>query len=121
MSTEATPTTYSFQAALDEALGAMRTANPEQAVVICDDLLDAYPDAVRVLRLRGQALEALGDAARAAQDYEHVLDISPTDTATALSYAKALFRLGRKDEAALQAQHLLDFVPNDAERTAHSP
>ena len=103
----------SFQAALDEALGAMRTANPEQAVVICDDLLDAYPDAVRVLRLRGQALEALGDATRAAQDYEHVLDISPTDTATALSYAKALWRLGRKEEAALEAQHLLDFVPND--------
>lgn len=93
----------------------MRTANPEQAVVICDDLLDAYPDAVRALRLRGQALEALGDAARASQDYERVLDISPTDTATALSFAKALSRLGRKDEAALQAQHLLDFMPNDAD------
>ena len=91
----------------------MRTANPEQAVVICDDLLDAYPDAVRALRLRGQALEALGDATRAVQDYERVLEISPTDTATALSYAKALWRLGRKEEAALEAQHLLDFVPND--------
>ena len=91
----------------------MRTANPEQAVVICDDLLDAYPDAVRALRLRGQALEALGDATRAAQDYEHVLDISPTDTETGLSYARALWRLGRKEEAALEAQHLLDFVPND--------
>ena len=113
MSIEASVSPYTFQAALDEALSAMRTANPEQAVVICDDLLDAYPDAVRALRLRGQALEALGDATRAAQDYEHVLDISPTDTATALSYAKALWRLGRKEEAALEAQHLLDFVPND--------
>jgi predicted Zn-dependent protease len=113
MSTQVPSTSYSFHAALDEALSAMRTANPEQTVVICDDLLDAYPDAVRALRLRGQALEALGDATRAVQDYERVLDISPTDTATALSYAKALWRLGRKEEAALEAQHLLDFVPND--------
>jgi tetratricopeptide (TPR) repeat protein len=102
-----------FQAALDDAMTAIRSAKPEQAVMICDSLLDAYPEAVRALRLRGQALEAMGDGVRAAQDYEKVLDISPTDTATALSYAKTLWRLGRKEEAALEAQHLLDVLPND--------
>jgi len=104
-----------FQEALDEALNAMRTANPEHAVVVCDELLSAsaYPDAVRALRLRGQALEALGDVMRAALDYERVLEICPTDTITALSYAKSLSRLGRKEEAALIAHHLLDWTPND--------
>ena len=105
--------TYTFQAALADALNALRTANPEQAVIICDELLVAYPDAVRVLRLRGQALQALGDVGRAVQDFERVLDISPTDTSTALSYAGALSRLGRKEEAALVAQSLLDFLPHD--------
>ena len=106
-----------FQEALDEALNAMRTANPEHAVAMCDELLNAsaYPDAVRALRLRGQALEALGDLMRAALDYERVLEICPTDTITALSYAKALSRLGRKEEAALIAHQLLDWMPNDAD------
>ena len=30
-----------FQEALDEALNAMRTANPEHAVAVCDELLNA--------------------------------------------------------------------------------
>ena len=108
-------TTRTFQDALDEALSALRTANPEHALVVCDELLsaNAYPNAVRALRLRGQAQEAMGDVMRATQDYERVLDICPTDTPTMLSYAKALSKLGRKEEAAVIAHHLLDWLPND--------
>jgi tetratricopeptide (TPR) repeat protein len=100
---------------LDEALAALRAAKPEHAVTLCDELLNAYPDAVRVLKLRGQALEALGDFDTAIKDDERVLEILPTDVDAAMTYAKLLSRLGRKEEAALVAQGVLDWSPADVE------
>ena len=61
----------------------------KKAVAECDNLISIYPNAIRAQRARANALERLGDAAHALEDYCHVLEIMPTD-----HYAKCVMLNG---------------------------
>ena len=101
----------SLQAALFEALDAIRAHYPEQGVSMCNELLTAYPDAVRVLRVRAQAYEGMQDWQHASEDYTRVLDTVPTDGNSMVSLAQSMHKLGRTGEAQLIARQALDYVP----------
>lgn len=113
MSTEGT-----LQAALFEALDAIRANYPEQAVSMCNELLTAYPYAVRVLRVRAQAYDGMQDWQHASEDYTRVLDTVPTDGNSIVSLAKSMHALGRTGEAQLIARQALDYIPNSEDALA---
>lgn len=98
-----------LNAALNEAVEWLTAAEPARAAARCEDLLSSYPDAVRVLSVRARALHAMGETARAAQDYARVLEITPADAQSMTGLMRCQLRLGRRREAALTARQLLDY------------
>jgi len=98
-----------LNAALNEAVEWLTAAEYAQAVARCEDLLSSYPDAVRVLSVRARALQALGETARAAQDYSRVLEITPADEQSLAGLMRCQLRFGQKREAVLTARQLLDY------------
>ena len=98
-----------LNAALNEAVEWITVFEYAQAVARCDDLLSSYPDAVRVLSVRARALQALGEMARAAQDYSRVLEITPADEQSLSGLMRCQLRFGQKREAVLTARQLLDY------------
>ncbi len=108
----------SLQTALFEALDAIRANYPEQGVSMCNELLTAYPDSVRVLRVRAQAYEGMQDWQHASEDYTRVLDAVPTDGNSMVRLARTMDKLGRVGEAQLIARQALDYVPADEDALA---
>ena len=108
----------SLQAALFEALDAIRANYPEQGVSMCNELLTHYPDSVRVLRVRAQAYEGMQDWQHASEDYTRVLDTVPTDGNSMVRLARTMNKLGRIGEAQLIARQALDYVPADEDALA---
>jgi len=98
-----------LNAALNEAVEWLTAAEYAQAVARCEDLLSSYPDAVRVLSVRARALQALGETARAAQDYSRVLEITPADEQSLAGLMRCQLRFGQRREALLTAWQLLDY------------
>lgn len=107
-----------LQAALFEALDAIRAGYPEQAVTACNELLAVYPDSVRVYRVRAQAYEGMEDWRHASEDFSRVLDIVPTDAHAIVSLARTMNQLGRTEEAQLIARQALDYAPTDEDALA---
>ncbi len=107
-----------LQAALFEALDAIRAGYPEQAVTACNELLAVYPDSVRVYRVRAQAYEGMEDWRHASEDFNRVLDIVPTDAHAIVSLARTMNQLGRTEEAQLIARQALDYAPTDEDALA---
>ncbi|MBX7214023.1 MAG: tetratricopeptide repeat protein [Thermoflexales bacterium] len=100
-----------FDAALQEAERLLREGEPRQALARCSDLLTSYPDAVRPLRLRAQAFDALSNFQRAAADYARVLEIIPTDVASMVNLALCLQDLHKHAEALTLARQALEYEP----------
>lgn len=98
-----------LNAALNEAVEWLTAAEYAQAVARCEDLLSSYPDAARVLSVRARALHAMGETARAAQDYARVLEITPADEQSLFGLMRCQLRFGQKRQAALTARQLLDY------------
>lgn len=98
-----------LNAALNEAVEWLTAAEYAQAVARCDDLLSSYPDSVRVLSVRARALQALGETARAAQDYSRVLEITPADDQALSGLMRCQLRLNQRREAVITARQLLDY------------
>ncbi len=98
-----------LNAALNQAVEWLTAAEYAQAVARCEDLLSSYPDAVRVLSVRARALQAMGETARAAQDYSRVLEITPADEQSLSGLMRCQLRFGQKREAVLTARQLLDY------------
>jgi tetratricopeptide (TPR) repeat protein len=107
--------TLTLDAALSEVSEWVAAHQLEQAIQRCNELLAAYPVAVRVIRARAQALEADGQAAQATDDYRRVLEILPTDEASLLGLARCLAATDQHSEAATLARQALDYAPQNAE------
>ena len=107
--------TLTLDAALSEASEWVAAHQFEQAIQRCNELLAAYPAAVRVIRARAQALESSEEPAQAIDDYRRVLEILPTDDASLLGLARCLNATDQRSEAATLARQVLDYAPQNAE------
>ncbi len=105
----------SLNTALDHVHDALRSNDHTRALSITAELLAAYPEAVRVWRARASTLEAAGQFEAAAEAYNRVLDIMPSDAAAMSGYARSLSAAGRALEAGEAARQALDYEW-DAER-----
>ncbi len=85
----------------------------KKAVAECDNLISMYPDAIRAQRARANALERLGDAAHALEDYRHVLEIMPTDHYAMIGMARCHKKLGEVRDAEWLARQVIDYDPDD--------
>ncbi len=104
-------TSLTLNEALTEAARWLTASECQKAIDRCEDLLSAYPDAVRVLNIRARALQACGEIARASQDYARVLEITPADAQAMTGLMQCQLRLGRINDAAITAALLLDYDP----------
>ncbi|MBU6362424.1 MAG: hypothetical protein KGS46_20635, partial [Chloroflexi bacterium] len=93
----------------------------KKAVAECDNLISIYPNAIRAQRARANALERLGDAAHALEDYCHVLEIMPTDHYAMIGMARCHKKLGEVRDAEWLARQVIDYDPDnlDAARLAN--
>ena len=107
--------TLTLDAALSEISEWVAAHQFEQAFQRCNELLAAYPAAVRVIRARAQALESSEEPAQAIDDYRRVLEILPTDDASLLGLARCLNATDQRSEAATLARQVLDYAPQNAE------
>ena len=107
--------TLTLDAALSEISEWVAAHQFEQAIQRCNELLAAYPAAVRVIRARAQALESSEEPAQAIDDYRRVLEILPTDDASLLGLARCLNTADQRSEAATLARQVLDYAPQNAE------
>jgi tetratricopeptide (TPR) repeat protein len=107
--------TLTLDAALSEASEWVAAHQFEQAIQRCNELLAAYPAAVRVIRIRAQALESSAEPIQAIDDYRRVLEILPTDEASLLGLARCLNATDQRSEAATLARQMLDYAPQNAE------
>jgi tetratricopeptide (TPR) repeat protein len=107
--------TLTLDAALSEVSEWVAAHQFEQAIQRCNELLAAYPAAVRVIRARAQALESSEEPAQAIDDYRRVLEILPTDDASLLGLARCLNATDQRSEAATLARQVLDYAPQNAE------
>lgn len=107
--------TLTLDAALSEVSEWVAAHQFEQAIQRCNELLAAYPAAVRVIRARAQALESSEEPIQAIDDYRRVLEILPTDDASLLGLARCLNATDQRSEAATLARQVLDYAPQNAE------
>ncbi len=109
-----------FDDAINEASASLIAAEPRLTVSRCGELLSAYPDAVRALRLRARAFDALSNFQRAAADYQRVLDIVPADIESMVSLALCQQDLRKPADALATARQALEHEPlnEDALRIA---
>lgn len=105
------PNRQTFDAALQEAEASLRAGEPRQALSRCAELLASYPDAVRALRLRARAFEALSNFQRASADYARVLEIVPCDADSSVNLALSLQDLRRPAEALAIVRQALESEP----------
>lgn len=87
----------------------------KKAVAECDNLISMYSDAVRALRARAHALERLGDAAHALDDYRRVLEVMPTDYHAMSGMARCHKKLGEVRDAEWWARQVIDYDPENLE------
>jgi Tfp pilus assembly protein PilF len=87
----------------------------KKATAECDNLISTYPDAIRALRARAHALERLGDAAHALDDYRRVVDMTPTDYHSLMGMVRCHKRLGENRDAQAVARQVLEYDPYDLE------
>ncbi|MCW1968381.1 MAG: tetratricopeptide repeat protein, partial [Anaerolineae bacterium] len=87
----------------------------KKAVAECDNLISMYSDAVRALRARAHALERLGDAAHALDDYRRVLEVMPTDYHAMSGMARCHKKLGEVRDAEGWARQVIDYDPENLE------
>lgn len=99
----------SLNTALEHVHDALRSNDHTRALSITAELLAAYPEAVRVWRARASTLEAAGQFEAAAEAYNRVLDIMPSDAAAMSGYARSLSAAGRALEAGEAARQALDY------------
>jgi tetratricopeptide (TPR) repeat protein len=104
-----------LEAALSEVADWITAVNYAQAIARCNELIAAYPDAVRILRLRAQAFEHSNDPVRAADDFAHVLEALPADIPAASGLARCQLAMDQVREAVLTARMVLDHQPQDRE------
>ncbi|HEY3340620.1 MAG TPA: tetratricopeptide repeat protein, partial [Anaerolineae bacterium] len=107
--------TLTLNDALSEVGASVAAHQFEPAIQRCNELLAAYPSAVRVIRARAQALEKSGRPSSASEDYRRVLEILPTDDGAMLGLARCLSTADKSGEAATLARQALDYVPQNAE------
>lgn len=105
------PNRQTFDAALQEAEALLRAGEPRQTLSRCAELLATYPDAVRALRVRARAFDALSNFQRASADYARVLEIVPGDVESMVSQALCLQDLRKPAEAVALARQALEFEP----------
>src|SRR5450759_194397 len=99
--------TLTLDAALSEVGAWVAVHQFEQAIQRCNELLAAYPAAVRVIRARAQALEKSGRPSLASDDYRRVLEILPADDGALLGLARCLSTADKSSEAATLARQVL--------------
>lgn len=109
------PTMPTLEGALGEVTELLTAGDFAQAVARCDELLHAYPDAVRILRARAAALELAGDAEKAIEHYTRVLEIAPLDAPALVGQARCLLATGQSGVAVIAAQQALDIDPTNAD------
>lgn len=100
-----------FDAALQDGEASLRSSEPRLTVARCSEVLASYPDAVRALRLRGRAFDALSNFQRAAADYLRVLDIAPLDIESMVSLALCQQDLRKGADALTMARQALEHEP----------
>lgn len=105
------PQLNTFDAALQDGEASLRTGEPRLTVARCSEVLASYPDAVRALRLRGRAFDALSNFQRAAADYQRVLDIAPLDIESMVSLALCQQDLRKGADALTMARQALEHEP----------
>ncbi len=92
--------TWAVRAHMELASGSLRTGNYEAAIESASKVLEAEPEHVSALSLRGSAyLNGTEDPESARVDFETILDIDPGNGAAMASLAAALLFLGEVDEA----------------------
>lgn len=104
---------------LSEALTALEkrlsTSSAEEVERVLEEaraLRRMHPEAVRVLRLEAHASLRAQRWSEAAEVFERVVSIVPTDGAALAGLAHALHQLGRTAEAAAAARQALDYLPH---------
>jgi len=70
-------------------------------VGLCDDYLAAYRDDVEIRRIRAHAYLSTGEAQRAIEEYEQLLERSPDNEPIATELAMAYAAAGRTDDRAI--------------------
>ena len=105
------PQLNTFDAALQDGEASLRTGEPRLTIARCSEVLASYPDAVRALRLRGRAFDALSNFQRAAADYQRVLDIAPLDIESMVSLALCQQDLRKGADALTMARQALEHEP----------
>lgn len=98
---------------LREAVSLAQHGDEGQALTRVDALLQAYPDFVSALKIKGALLEDLGREQEAALAYEQALKLAPNDAELLLKVG--IYRLvsGKYDAAITLLQHRLRVVPRD--------
>lgn len=109
------PIMPTLEGALGEVTDLLTAGDFALAVARCDELLSAYPDAVRIVRARAAALEQSGDTEKALEHYTRVLEIAPLDAPAMVGQARCLLASGQSGVAVIAAQQALDIDPTNAD------
>jgi Tfp pilus assembly protein PilF len=100
---------------LHQALELERHGNPQGAMSIVNQLLEANPRFVPALKLKGMLLSDVGEESAAGPVFEEALGLAPNDSDLLLETGIYKLTTGDKAEAIRLLEHCIRIVPEDGD------
>lgn len=100
---------------LHQALELERHGNPQGAMSIVNQLLEANPHFVPALKLKGMLLSDVGEEPAAGPVFEEALELAPNDSDLLLETGIYELTTGDKAEAIRLLEHCIRIVPEDGD------